>query len=151
MMHGGMMGREDMMDPETQQDMMDIRQLLMQHEKISRRVENLENGVKTWTTSDDPQITAAIQKHVRQMKDRMKENRPIRQMDPVFRELFEHAHKVDLEYEDLENGILVIETSNDPQVVLLIQQHANRAVSEFVKYGRERAMQPTPLPEGYKE
>ena len=52
MMQDGMMGREDIMDPETQQDMMDIRQLLMQHEKISRRVENLENGVKTRTTSE---------------------------------------------------------------------------------------------------
>ncbi|GAA4429514.1 hypothetical protein GCM10023188_14960 [Pontibacter saemangeumensis] len=82
-----MLGREDMMDPEAQQDMMDIRQLLMQHEKISRRVENLENGVKTRTVSDGPQIAAAIRTHVRQMNDRMKENKPIRQMEPVFREL----------------------------------------------------------------
>jgi hypothetical protein len=146
-----MMDREDMMDPQMQQDMADIRQLLTQHEKIARRVENLDTGVKTWTTSDDPLVAAAIQKHVRQMKHRMRENRPIRQMDPVFRELFKHTDKISLEYEDLPNGIVVTETSEDPQVVLLIQQHAHKAVSEFVKYGRKRAMQPTPLPEGYEE
>lgn len=158
MMQDGMMSEEMRqammsgdMGPEMMEDMKAIRQLLMQHEKISRRVENMENGVKTWTTSDDPQIAAFIQKHVRQMKERMKEKKPIRQMDPVFRELFDNADKVTLEYEDLENGIVVVETSEDPQVVKLIQQHANEAVSEFVEYGMKRAMKPTPLPEGYEE
>jgi hypothetical protein len=35
----------------------------MQHGKISRRVENLPNGVKTWTTSEDPQVVPLIQQH----------------------------------------------------------------------------------------
>jgi uncharacterized protein YdcH (DUF465 family) len=158
MMNDGMMSeemREAMMSrgmgPEMMEDMMAIRKLLMQHEKINRRVENLENGVKTWTTSENPEIAAAIQKHVRQMKKRMEEKQPIRQMDPVFREIFDNADKIDLEFTDLENGILVTETSEDSQVVKLIQQHANRAVSEFVNQGMQRAMQPTPLPEGYED
>jgi uncharacterized protein YdcH (DUF465 family) len=158
MMQDGMMS-EDMrkammskgMGPEMMEDMMAIRKLLMQHEKINRRVENLENGVKTRTTSEDPEIAAAIQKHVRQMHERIKEKKPIRQMDPLFREIFDHADKIDMEIEDLENGVLVLETSEDPQVVKLIQQHAHRAVSEFVERGMQRAMQPTPLPEGYQE
>jgi uncharacterized protein YdcH (DUF465 family) len=158
MMQDGMMSEEMRkammsrgMGPEMMEDMMTIRKLLMQHEKVNRRVENLDNGVKTWTTSDDPEIAAAIQKHVRQMKERMKEKQPIRQMDPVFRELFDNADKVAMEFEDIENGIVVVETSEDPNVVKLIKQHANRAVSEFVERGMQRAMQPTPLPEGYKE
>jgi uncharacterized protein YdcH (DUF465 family) len=158
MMEDGMMSEEIRkammskgMGPEMMEDMMAIRKLLMQHEKINRRVENLENGVKTWTTSDDPEIAAAIQKHVRQMKERMKENKPIRQMDPVFHEIFDNADKIELEFEDIENGIVVVETSEDAQVVKLIQQHANQAVSEFVVQGMKRAMRPTPLPEGYKE
>ena len=166
MMDGGGMGGQgrDMMDGEMEkammsegmgpgmmEDMKGIRTMLMQHEKISRRVENLPNGVKTWTTSEDPQLASAIQKHVRQMKERMKDNRPIRQMDPLFRELFDQADKIKLEYEEVENGIVVMETSDDPKVVKLIQQHAHRAVSEFVERGMGRAMEPTPLPEGYKE
>jgi hypothetical protein len=170
MMDGGMMGHEGgMMDggmmsdemhkammsgdmgPDMMEDMKAIRELLMNHEQIDRRVENLDNGVKTWTTSDDPEIAAAIQKHVRQMEDRMKEGNPIRRMDPVFREIFKHADKINMEIEDVKNGLVVTETSDDPQVVKLIQQHANRAVSEFVDQGMQRAMQPTPLPEGYVE
>lgn len=158
MMQDGMMSEEMQqammsrgMGPEMMEDMMAIRKLLMQHEKISRRVENRENGVKTWTTSEDPEIASAIQKHVRQMKERMEEQQPIRQMDPVFREIFDHADKIEMQIEDIENGVIVLETSEDPQVVKLIQQHANRAVSEFVEKGMQRAMQPTPLPEGYRE
>lgn len=139
------------MGPEMMEDMMAIRKLLMQHKKLNRRVENLENGVKTWTTSEDPEIAAAIQKHVRQMKARTEEHQPIRQMDPLFRELFENADKIEIEIKDLENGIMVVETSKDREVVKLIKQHAHKAVSEFVEQGMQRAMQPTPLPKDYKE
>jgi len=34
-------------------------------------------------------------------------------------------------------------------VTLLIRQHARAAVSQFVADGMARAMQPTPLPDGY--
>lgn len=158
MMEDGMMSeemREAMMSrgmgPEMMEDMRPIRQMLMNHEQIERRVEDLPNGVKTWTTSDDPEIASVIQKHVRQMKGRMEEGKPIRQMDPLFRELFEHADKIEMQISDLENGVMVVETSADPQVVKLIRQHAHRAVSEFAEHGMQRAMQPTPLPEGYQE
>lgn len=148
-MHEAMMSGK--MGPGMMEDMRSIRQLLMEHGKISRRVENLPNGVKTWTTSDDPQLASVIQQHVRQMKERMEEKKPIRQMDPLFRELFDQADKIKIDYEDIENGIVVVETSDDPQVVKLIQQHAHKAVSEFVQQGMPRAMQPTPLPDGYKK
>jgi hypothetical protein len=68
-------------------------------------------------------------------------------MDPLFGEIFEHSDKVNMQIENLENGVLVVETSVDQEVVKLIRQHAHRAVSEFVKQG----MQHTPLPEGYEE
>lgn len=158
MMQDGMMSEEMRkammsrgMGPEMMRDMRVIRSMLMNHEQIERRVENLENGVKTWTTSDDPEIASAIRTHVQQMKERMENQQPIRQMDPVFRELFEHADKIRIEIEHTEKGVVITETSEDPQVVKLIQQHANKAVSEFVDQGMQRAMQPTPLPEGYRE
>lgn len=163
MMHDGMMGdgmmseemREAMMSegmgPEMMEDMRPIRQMLMNHEQIDRRVEDLPKGVKTRTTSADPEIAAAIQKHVRQMHKRIKDKEPIRQMDPLFREIFEHADKIEMHIKDVEGGVVVTEISEDPQVVKLIKQHAHRAVSEFAEQGMQRAMQPTPLPEGYNE
>ena len=52
--------------------------------------------------------------------------------------------------QDIPGGVRTIETSENPQATLLIRQHACTAVSEFVKYGMPRAMQPTPLPKGYR-
>jgi hypothetical protein len=164
MMGEGMMGNNEMMDEEMRKammsgemdesmmgDMRNIHQLLTNHEKIQRRVETLDNGVKTWTESNDPELVPVIQIHVRQMKERVENNRPVRQMDPLFREIFEHADEIEMQIENTEKGIFVLETSDNAQVVKLIQQHAHRAVSEFVEQGMSRAMEPTPLPDGYEQ
>jgi len=128
-----------------------IRSLLVNHDKIERRVKNIKNGVETWTESDDPEIAKAIREHVWQMKKRMEEGQPIRQMDTLFRELFKHHDKIKIQIIETDKGTHVIETTDDPEVVKLIQQHANRAVSEFVEQGMQRAMQPAALPEGYNK
>jgi hypothetical protein len=145
MMSGGMM------DESMMRDMGPIHGLLMQHEKIHRAVEEIPGGVRTMTTSEDPQVTDLIRTHVREMKERIEKGQPIRQMDPLFREIFRHHEKIRLEIEDVPGGVRATETSDDPQVTLLIRQHAKRAVSEFVQGGMNRAMQGTPLPEGYKQ
>jgi len=145
MMGGGMM------DENMMRDMGPIHGLLTQHEKIHRTVEEIPGGVRTVTTSEDPQVTDLIRTHVREMKERIEKGQPIRQMDPLFREIFRHHEKIRLEIEDVPGGVRATETSDDPQVTLLIRQHAKRAVSEFVQGGMNRAMQGTPLPEGYKE
>lgn len=131
-------------------DMRPIHGLLTNHEMIERRVEDIPNGVRTITTSEDPEIAELIRTHVRQMKARYNRDQPIRMMDPVFRELFRNRHKTSLAFEDIPGGIRVTHTSSDPQVVLLIRQHARRFISEAANEGMRRAMRPTPLPEGYR-
>lgn len=145
-----MMSGEGMMGPGMMRDMRSIHGLLTNHEKIERRVEDIPNGVRTITTSDDPQVAEMIRTHVRQMKERYARGQPIRMMDPVFRELFRNREKASLQYGDIPGGIRVTHTSDDPQVVLLIRQHARRFVSEAAEEGMRRAMRPTPLPEGYR-
>lgn len=145
-----MMSGDMMMDGDMMQDMHVIHGLLMNHEKIRREVENIPGGVRTITTSSDPEVARMIRTHVYQMKERIEEGRTIRRMDPLFREIFEHHEKIHMQIEEVPGGARVTETSDDPQVTLLIRQHARRAVSEFVEGGMQRAMQPTPLPEGYE-
>ena len=145
-----MMSGEDMMGPGMMRDMRSIHGLLTSHNKIERRVEDIPGGVRTITTSDDAQVAELIRAHVRQMKARYSRGQPIRMMDPVFRELFRNRHKASLEFEDIPGGIRVTHTSDDPQVVLLIRQHARRFVSEAAEEGMSRAMRPTPLPQGYR-
>lgn len=146
----GMTPGDGMMGPGMMQDVRSVHGLLTSHQKIERRVEDIPGGVRTITTSDDPRVAELIRAHVRQMKDRYARGQPIRMMDPVFRELFRNRHKASLEFQDIPGGIRVTHTSDDPQVVLLIRQHARRFVSEAAKEGMSRAMRPTLLPEGYR-
>lgn len=159
MMDDGMMGRQmpDWMmsggrccSGKMMQDMRVIHRLLMQHGKIERRVEDIPGGVQTITVSADPEVAALIRTHVQQMKERLESGDPIRMMDPLFREIFQHHDAIRMEIEEIEGGVRVTERSDDPKVTMLIRQHAHRAVSEFVERGMQRAMETTPLPEGYR-
>jgi len=143
-----MMG-DGMMDAAMMPDMRVIHDLLTRHDKIRRDVEDIDGGIRSRTTSDDPQLADLIRSHVQAMRARIEDNRPIRHGDPLFREIFEHHAAITIDTADLPDGVQVTETSTDPQVQLLIRQHAHKAVSEFVASGMQRAMQPTPLPDGY--
>lgn len=152
MMNGmpGWMMSEGMMDGSMMDDMQAIHGLLRQHDRIERTVEDLPDGVRTTTTSSDPEVAELIRTHVRQMAARIREGRPIRHMDPLFQELFEHHEAIEMTHEDVPGGVRVTETSDDPAVAALIRQHAHAFVSEVVVEGMERAMRPTPLPEDYE-
>jgi hypothetical protein len=145
-----MMGGGQMMDPRMMEDMRVIHQLLQRHDRIRRDVENVASGIRAQTTSPDREVVELIRVHVRRMKARVEDGDAIRLMDPVFREIFKHHTEVVMDVKQIPGGVVVVETSTDPQVELLIRQHAHRAVSEFVAYGMARAMRPTPLPRGYR-
>ena len=148
-MGGGMMG--DGMMGGTMQEMSAIHRLLSDHEKIQRTVKDIPNGVETTTTSSDPKLAATIREHVGQMKERIERGEPIRQGDPLFREIFANHQHIHMAIEDVPGGVRVKESADEPRVVPLVRQHARRAVSEFVAEGMPRAMQPTPLPPGYEK
>lgn len=109
-------------------------ELLARHDQIDRTVKTLNNGVETITTSTDAQIVKHLQEHVAAMKARIENDHPIRLRDPLFAELFRHAAEIELQYELLQNGVRVTETSTNPAVVRLIHAHA-AVVSKFVENG----------------
>lgn len=119
--------------------------LLANGDKIERKVTNTKDGVETITQSDDPKIAAKIKKHVAAMYRRVHEQRPIRMRDPLFAEIFRHTKKIEMKVEKTENGVRVTETSNDPYVAKLIQEHA-KVVSLFVKNGFDEAHRNHPVP-----
>lgn len=112
--------------------------LLEHHEKITRKVEELDNGVQTVTESTDPVVTAKIQEHVASMYKRVEDGRPLRMWDELYREIFKHADKIKMEIKDTENGISVTETSDDEYVVKLIKSHA-KVVTGFSEKGFDEA------------
>ena len=144
-MHGKRQGGGMHGDPTHQTDREIFHFLLEHRTDIHRTVTSLPNGVETLTESDDPTIVDKLQAHVQAMSRRVEEQRPIHRRDPLFAELFAHADKIEMQLEPTSKGIKVIETSDDPYVVQLIQAHAE-VVSLFVKNGWSEMRKDHPLP-----
>jgi hypothetical protein len=90
----------------------------------------------------------AITRHVQEMRQLLETGGRVRMWDPLFRELFDRADEISMEIEELEDGMQVTETSDDPGVAALIQAHA-RKVTEFIERGPAAVHEETPLPAGY--
>lgn len=114
--------------------------LLKNHDKITRTVKELDNGVETVTESTDAAVAVKIQEHVASMHRRIEDGRPLRMWDELYREIFKHADKIKMEIRNTEHGIAVTETSDDEYVVKLIQAHA-KVVTGFSQRGFEEARQ----------
>ena len=115
--------------------------LLGGHDAVARTVEEIPGGVRTTTTTTEPELVEALRTHVRQMARRLDQGRPVRLWDPVFRGVFAHADEITVAMRDIDGGIEVTETSDDPEVVSLIRAHAAK-VSDFVARGHEAARPP---------
>jgi hypothetical protein len=116
------------------QDHQAIQLLLQNRQDIRRKVVNLPNGVKTLTETDNAQLRPVLVGHVKSMYERLENGQPIHQRDPLFRELFQHANEITMKAKPTKTGIEVIETSDNSQVVKMIQAHAE-VVSLFLKNG----------------
>jgi hypothetical protein len=123
--------------------------LLDRHRQLRRTVENLPNGIRAVTTSDDPALAALIIEHAHVMHRRLQEGFGLRYWDPAFAEIFARADAVHMQIRNLPNGVETIETSDDPNVVKLIQAHG-QVVSAFVREGRTAAGRESPLPDDYR-
>lgn len=123
--------------------------LLRHHDQLQREVTNLPNGIRSLTTSANPDMVKLLHDHVPAMHHRLEENFPLRYWDPAFTEIFAYREKVRMEVTLVPNGVLVEETSEDPNVVKLIQAHG-LVVSLFVQKGFEQAQQESPLPADYR-
>lgn len=136
----GMGGHATGLDAATGPEMQDIRAMFMNNQSIRRTVENLPNGIRTVTESDDPRLADVLRRHVAEMGQRIEEGRdpglPIE--SPELRFLFEARARISSQYEVTERGIVVVQTSEDPKVVEALQKHA-ADVSDLAERGRVAA------------
>lgn len=126
-------------------DMQLFHQLFAHRSEITRNVVKRPDGIETVTESMNPDVTRLLQTHVTSMLARVKDGRSIHQRDPLFAELFRYADQITAEYQATTRGVRVVETSNDPYVVKLLQAHAD-VVSAFIANGRSEMMKNHPLP-----
>jgi len=111
-----------------------IHTLFDHHTKIQRSVELTDSGYRSRTVSDDPEIAKTLQKHVREMRERLGSGRMIRRWDPAFAELVEHYEAIDHEFKEVEGGVEMVASGKTPEAVKVAQNHA-RIVSGFVEKG----------------
>lgn len=123
--------------------------MLRYHHQLKREVENLANGIRSVTISEDPEVVKLLHDHAPSMHHRLQENFGLRFWDTAFVEIFAQRDKVRMEVTLLPNGVLVEETSDDPNVVKLIQAHG-QVVNAFVREGFAAAQQVSPLPADYR-
>ena len=124
--------------------------LVHQHrDAIERTVENIPNGIITTTWSPlDEDAARTLERHVLEMKASLEKGETVRGWDPLFAEIFQHYDEIEMLVEPIEGGVRVTETSDNPEVVKLIQAHAVK-VNEFLARGPAAVHEETPLPEGY--
>ena len=130
-----------------QGDMTTLHAMFADRDKIKRTVKNLPDGAEAVTESDDETIADMLKEHVPAMEDRVLGNKPLPPMTfhPIFVELIKHAKDYTLTYEETDKGMKVTYQSDDPYVVMLVQEHA-KLVSRFIKNGMEEIHTPYELP-----
>ena len=120
----------------TEAEVNDLKTIFKNHKEIKRTVTNLDNGIKTETHSDNEEIRAAIINHVTLMVTRIQENRNPKVLiqSPTLDKLFNNYDKIETSIELTDTGIAVIQTSEDPKVVNLLQTHASE-INDMVEKG----------------
>ena len=122
----------------TDREVNDLKEIFRSHEGITRSVSNVQDGIITTTEAADETLREAIVSHVSMMVTRLQEGRnpEVIIQSPTLDALFDVYDEIDTEIETTELGVKVIQTSSNPKVVGLLQQHAAE-VSDMANRGME--------------
>ena len=132
-------------DAEHQAHQADITALLEGHTSLKRVTQHLPNGIRTCTTSDDPELARILVRHAEDMKARFAKGRAIRSWDPLFAMLFEQRDTIRVELVAREDGLCAELTCDDPALIPLIHAH-DEALMQFVAEGNAAASKESPVP-----
>jgi hypothetical protein len=133
-MGAGMMGMPH--DSATMAQMGVIHQLVANHERITRTVTNLTDGIRTVTESADPKLAGLIRDHVATMDQRvgMGDDPALPMESPALRTIFRGRDKIRTTTTATPTGIVVVQTSSDSAIAIALQQHAAE-VTDLVQRG----------------
>jgi hypothetical protein len=105
---------------------------------ITREVENLPNGIRTVTSASDPAVMDALVNHSVGMIDRVGQldDPKILIQSPTLDIFFLREAEIISEVSVEDEGLVVIQTSEDPQIVKALQTHAAE-VTEMAERGMQ--------------
>jgi hypothetical protein len=140
---GGMMGMAPGMmgmrhDSATMAQMAVVHELILNHDKISRTVTNLPDGIRTITESSDSLLARRIKDHVATMKQRVvaADDPGLPMESAALRTIYRNGDKIRTVLDTTAKGIIVVQTSSDSATVVALQQHAAE-VTDLVRGGME--------------
>lgn len=122
----------------TQAESDDLRVIFRNFATLSREVEVLPDGIRTVTRSSDPEVMEALTRHVVEMIDRVdrKDDPKIIIQSPTLDIFFARAERMTSEIDIADDGIVVVQTSDDPDVVAALHRHAAE-VSDMAARGMQ--------------
>ncbi|WP_240516759.1 hypothetical protein [Marivivens niveibacter] len=105
---------------------------------LSRTVENLPNGIRTLTTSSDREVMDALVSHVVGMIGRVeaKDDPQIFIQSPTLDIFFERSEKIETTIDVTDEGIVVVQTTDDPELIEAMHIHAAE-VSDMAARGMQ--------------
>lgn len=129
---GGMMAHDEVKMPglrglnASPEESEELAVMFRNFETLSREVENLPDGIRTVTRSSDPEVMDALVSHVVGMIGRVeaKDDPEIFIQSPTLDIFFARAESIETEIEVTEDGIVVVQTSDDPDLVAALHTHA---------------------------
>lgn len=142
-MHGGAGAGHDMAnmpglqgENATAEESAELAIMFQRFQTMSREVENLPNGIRTITRSSDPAVMDALVSHTVGMIDRVGQmNDPkIFIQSPTLDIFFARGDRILSEVEVTEDGVVVLQTSDDPEVIAALHTHAAE-VTAMVEQG----------------
>lgn len=106
--------------------------------QITREVTNLPYGIRTVTFSQDEELMGVVVSHVIGMIARVEDGRDpqVFIQSPTLDILFERRDSIVTEIEMTDQGIVVVQTSENPEVVAALQTHAAE-VTDMVDRGMQ--------------
>ncbi len=110
----------------SDQETAELAVLFRNFDTITREVENLSNGIRTVTRSSDPEVMDALVSHAVGMIDRVgqMDDPEIIIQSPTLDVFFLRGDDIRSEVELTENGLVVVQTSDNPALVEALQTHA---------------------------
>ena len=116
----------------TEIEVADFRTISQQNMKIKCRVTNLANGISTFTTSKNPEVRAAIVSHVLMMVTQSAEdkNPEVIIQSPTLDAVIDVHEEIEI----TDTGVIIIQTSHNPEASRLLQTQATE-VSDMSERG----------------
>jgi hypothetical protein len=110
----------------TPEESLEMQVMFQNFTTLDRRVENLPNGIRTFTSSSDPAVMEALISHVTGMIGRVEEGRDPKVFiqSPTLDIFFERPDAIETNIDIVDNAIMVEQTSDDAEVVAALQIHA---------------------------